>query len=192
MAKEQSANYTRQNKLFWGTFVKAIGKDNCYEVVFSVTRSHKWSEITEAQRELVLKELGKKHNIDVARRAETKRTEPAPPSNVIAFPKATKPVSAQKNADVVSDYQISTIEKLQKNLKWSTEQLHGFTNKRWQKDYYDLTSQLGHKLIFLLLHIAASKMCQEHPELKELSESEVIEGIKEDLGIRGYASRKTS
>lgn len=196
MAKEMTANYDRQNKLFWGTFVKAIGKENAYEVMTSETKSHSWSKLSEPKRELVLKALSKKTGIDITPKTQQKE-EPVDqqplPSNVIEFPSRAataprKPISK----DLLSTEQLVTIGKLRIYLDWKSEQMQGFCAKRFDgKLPHELAPGKAHKLIFLLMHIAAAKLRKANPDVPEMTENDWIEGIKTDIGIRGYG-RKTS
>ena len=194
MAKEMTANYKRQNSIFWGTFVKAIGKENAYEVMLSETKSHSWSKLPEPKRELVLKALSKKTGIDITPRSDGKKSEPTAsqqpevPTNVIEFPSraATTP-RAPISKDLLSTEQLVTIGKLRIYLSWEIGQLQGFCAKRFDgKMSHELAPGAAHRLIFLLLHIAANKLRKANPDVPEMTENDWIEGIKEDIGIKSY------
>lgn len=194
--EKPTANYNRQNKLFWGTFVKAIGKDHCYEVIQAETGSESWKELSEPMRDRVLGALSRKTGIQLetwkpARKAATERTGTVQ-SNVIAFPGTAPPSDPGTIANRISEEQSFTIEKLRVDLGWSDQRLEEFCRVRFHKPVAWLDSQAAHSLTYLLLKIDANKLkrqLKDNPEFALATPNDYIEAIKRRLLFGKYAKR---
>lgn len=191
MPDSASANVNRQNKLFWGTFVKAIGKENCYEVIKSETKSYSWSKLSEAKRDLVLKALSEKTGIDLTPKSQVKPDKAEAPANVVQFPRQ-KTTRATKGPDTLSDLQLTTIRKLQRFCHWTDDRLDGYSITRFGKPPASIEARQGHSLIYQLLRIAAYAMRKEDAGLNDTSINELIDAVKDTLEIRGYGKQRAS